>query len=106
MRYSSTPCFLRPPFFSADDGKEANDGGDGGAGFSVDCTRVRRGERGRVIGGEECSLAGKVGVALGVLGEGVCASGDRGTLPADLQRDERNWRCSLGDRPCRELGRM
>lgn len=27
-------------------------------------------------------------------------------LPADLQRAERYWRWSLGDRPCRELGRM
>lgn len=25
-------------------------------------------------------------------------------LPADLQRAERYWRCSLGESPCRELG--
>lgn len=41
-----------------------------------------------------------------VVGEGVWARGDRGMLPADLQRAERYWRCSLGERPCRELGRM
>lgn len=40
------------------------------------------------------------------MGEGVCARGERGMLPADLQRAERYWRCSLGDRPCRVLGRM
>lgn len=34
------------------------------------------------------------------------ASGDKGMLPADLQRAERYWRCSLGERPCRELGLM
>lgn len=34
------------------------------------------------------------------------ASGDSGMLPADLRRGERYWRCSLGARPCRELGRM
>lgn len=34
------------------------------------------------------------------------ASGERGMFPADLRRGERYWRCSLGARPCRELGRM
>lgn len=27
-------------------------------------------------------------------------------FPADLQRAERYWRCSLGERPCSELGLM
>lgn len=27
-------------------------------------------------------------------------------FPADLHRAERYWRCSLGERPCRELGLM
>lgn len=40
------------------------------------------------------------------VGEGVWARGDRGMLPADLQRAERYWRWSLGERPCRELGLM
>ena len=40
------------------------------------------------------------------VGDGVCASGDSGMLPADLQRAERYWRCSFGDRPCSVLGRM
>lgn len=40
------------------------------------------------------------------VGEGVCARGERGIFPADLQRAERYWRCSFGDRPCRVLGRM
>lgn len=128
---------LRLPFFSGhvtDDAKDPDsddadgkEGGGGGPSFSADCTRWRRGDRGgsallgrgRVMGGEECSLAGKVCVVLelptewpamgggeDVVGDGVCASGDRGMFPADLQRDERYWRCSLGDRPCRELGRM
>ena len=39
-------------------------------------------------------------------GEGVWASGDSGMLPADLRRGERYCRCSLGARPCRELGRV
>lgn len=34
------------------------------------------------------------------------ASGERGMFPADLRRGERYWRCSLGARPCSELGRM
>lgn len=74
---------------------------------------------GRATGGEEWSLAGKAWVVLElptvwpdrgggeeVVGEGVWARGDRGMLPADLQRAERYWRCSLGERPCRELGLM
>lgn len=40
------------------------------------------------------------------MGEGVWASGESGMFPADLQRAERYWRWSLGERPCRELGRM
>lgn len=40
------------------------------------------------------------------VGDGVCASGDSGMLPADLQRAERYWRCSFGDRPCSVLGRI
>lgn len=45
-------------------------------------------------GGEDC------------VGEGVWASGDKGMLPADLQRADRYCRWSLGERPCRELGLM
>lgn len=40
------------------------------------------------------------------MGDGVRASGDSGMFPADLRRGERYWRCSLGARPCSELGRM
>lgn len=72
-------------------------------------------------GGEECSLTGKEGPRWGWLesgegercgevlcgvGEGVRARGERGMLPADLRRGERYWRCNLGARPCRELGRI
>lgn len=100
------------------------------ASFSADWTLLSSGERGgsallgrdiwRPSGGEECSLTGKAGPAAwpgrgdgercgelpcGV-GDGVRASGDSGMLPADLRRGERYWRCSLGARPCSELGRM
>ena len=37
-------------------------------------------------------------------GDGVWARGERGMLPADLQRAERYWRWSFGERPCREEG--
>lgn len=78
-------------------------------------------------GGEECSFTGKEGPAPGGgavapwacsgegercgeqlwgVGEGVRASGESGMFPADLRRGERYWRCSLGARPCSELGRM
>lgn len=40
------------------------------------------------------------------MGDGVWARGDSGMLPADLQRAERYWRWSFGERPCRELGLM
>jgi hypothetical protein len=40
------------------------------------------------------------------VGDGVCARGDSGMLPADLQRAERYWRCSFGDSPCKVLGLM
>lgn len=75
--------------------------------------------RGRTTGGEECSLAGKLCVVCELptvwpgsgggdacVGDGVWASGDSGMLPADLQRAERYWRCSFGDRPWSVLGRM
>lgn len=75
--------------------------------------------RGRTTGGDECSFAGKLCVVCELptvwpgsgggdawVGDGVCASGDRGMLPADLQRAERYWRCNFGDRPCSVLGRM
>lgn len=76
---------------------------------------------GRTTGGDEWSFApaGKVWVVLELpmvwpgsgggedwVGDGVWAKGERGMLPADLQRAERYWRWSLGERPCRELGRM
>lgn len=102
------------------------------ASFSADWTLFRSGERGgspvlgREIcltrGGEECSFTGKAGGARGAwpcsgegercgeqlcgVGEGVRASGESGMFPADLRRGERYWRCSLGARPCSELGRM
>lgn len=75
--------------------------------------------RGRTTGGDECSLAGKLCVVCELptvwpgsgggdacVGDGVCASGDRGMLPADLHRAERYWRWSFGDSPCSVLGRM
>ena len=92
--------------------------------LSADCTRWSSGERGGSAlfgrglgagGGEGWSLeptttgdgAWAGGGAWGELtGEGVCANGDKGMLPADLQRADRYCRCSFGERPCRELGRI
>lgn len=106
------------------------------ASFSADWTLFSSGERGgsallgREIpltsGGEEWSFTGKdwptaggargawpcsgegerCGEQLWGVGDGVRASGERGMFPADLRRGERYWRCSLGARPCSELGRM
>lgn len=117
-----------PPVRGEGDAEEdEEDGRTGAPSFSADCTRCSRGDlggsallgRGRETGGEEWSLAGKVCVVLElptvcpvrgggdeVVGEGVWASGDSGMFPADLQRAERYWRCSFGERPCRELGLM
>lgn len=115
---TSRLCLRSAPFLSAP--SEAPS-------FSADCTRLSSGERGgsallgrgRTTGGDECSLAGKLCVVCELptvwpgsgggdacVGEGVCASGESGMLPADLQRAERYWRCSLGDRPCSVLGLM
>lgn len=115
---TSRLCLRSAPFLSAP--SEAPS-------FSADCTRLRSGERGgsallgrgRTTGGDECSFAGKLCVVCELptvwpgsgggdacVGDGVCASGDSGMLPADLQRAERYWRCSFGDSPCRVLGRM
>lgn len=60
-----------PPFLS-EPTEDEDDGGGAGPSFSADCTRWRRGERGgsallgrgRVIGGEAWSLAGKAWVVL------------------------------------------
>lgn len=108
---TSRLCLRSAPFLSAP--SEAPS-------FSADCTRLRSGERGgsallgrgRTTGGDECSLAGKLCVVCELptvwpgsgggdacVGDGVWASGDSGMLPADLQRAERYWRCSFGDRP-------
>lgn len=97
------------------------------ASFSADWTLLSSGERGDSAllatvwrtsgGGEACSLLAAVGGGAssgegersgelpGGGGEGVRASGDSGMLPADLRRGERYCRCSLGARPCSELGR-
>lgn len=125
LRYSecctSRLCFLRGP----PSPPVVLDWVSGEPSFSADCTRLRRGDRGgsallglgRTTGGEEWSFAGKDWVVLELptvwpgmgggedwVGEGVCASGERGMLPADLHRAERYWRWSFGERPCRELG--
>lgn len=115
---TSRLCLRSAPFLSAP--SEAPS-------FSADCTRLSNGERGgsallgrgRTTGGDECSLAGKLCVVCELptvwpgsgggdacVGDGVCARGDSGMLPADLQRAERYWRCSFGDSPCKVLGLM